>query len=116
MGCLMLPGVAVLSLPGELFVEYQIAASHLRPDLEVLTAAYGDYGPFYIGTRVAYGQGGYETSQGASNVSADVEAVLLDAMRELLRSEDKSVKPSDFTETILMRPIDKRRLNFGRSL
>jgi hypothetical protein len=26
-------------------------------------AAYGDYGPFYIGTKQAYEQGGYEINQ-----------------------------------------------------
>ena len=33
----------------------------LRPDLFVALAAYGDYAPGYIGTEVAYPQGGYET-------------------------------------------------------
>ena len=48
-------------MPGELFVEYQLFAQRLRPDLFVAMAAYGDYSPGYIGTRIAYTQGGYET-------------------------------------------------------
>jgi hypothetical protein len=32
-------------MPGELFVEYQLAAKAMRPDLFVTMAAYGDYGP-----------------------------------------------------------------------
>jgi hypothetical protein len=50
-------------------------------------AAYGDYGPGYIGTAVAYSQGGYETSFSTpvSRVSPRVEAVITDAMRELLQ-------------------------------
>jgi hypothetical protein len=48
-------------------------------------AAYGDYGPWYIGTAVAYDQGGYETSPSASNVSPESEAILLAAIRKLLK-------------------------------
>ena len=71
-------------MPGELFVEYQLAAKELRPDLRVAMAAYGDYGPGYIGTEVAYGQGGYETSERASKVDKGCEAVLMAGIRELL--------------------------------
>ena len=42
--------VRVLHMPGELFVEYQLAAKQMRPKLKVAMAAYGDYGMFYIGT------------------------------------------------------------------
>ena len=44
-------------MPGELFVEYQLAAKAERKDLFVAMAAYGDYGPYYIGTAVAYTEG-----------------------------------------------------------
>ena len=56
----------------------------LRPDLFVAIAAYGDYAPGYIGTEIAYGQGGYETSEGASLVVPEVEGILMKAVRELL--------------------------------
>lgn len=82
--CLRVGDVRVLHMPGELFVEYQLAAKAMRPDLHVMMAAYGDYGPGYIGTQEAYGQGGYETSESASNVAPKVEQVLMQAMRSLL--------------------------------
>ena len=56
----------------------------MRKDLNVAMAAYGDYGPSYIGTSVAYSEGGYETSPRASNVAPHVESVLMNAMEQLL--------------------------------
>jgi hypothetical protein len=56
----------------------------MRADLQVAMAAYGDYGPAYIGTTRAYAEGGYETSARASNVAPEVEPVLMDAMKRLL--------------------------------
>jgi hypothetical protein len=82
--CLKLGRARILHMPGELFVEYQLAAKAMRPDLFVAMAAYGDYGPGYIGTEVAYGQGGYETSPDSSNVAPEVESLLMNAMRKLL--------------------------------
>ncbi len=84
LGCLQVGDVRVLHMPGELFVEYQLAAKALRPDLSVAMAAYGDYGTAYIGTAVAYGQGGYETSDRATNVDARSEPILMDGIRQLL--------------------------------
>jgi hypothetical protein len=83
--CLTLGRARLLHLPGELFVEYQLAAKAARPDRFVAVAAYGDYGPGYIGTAVAYQQGGYETSPESSNVAPEVEGVLLGAIRRLLQ-------------------------------
>ena len=83
--CLRLGRARVLHLPGELFVEYQLAAQKRRPDLFVAMAAYGDYAPGYIGTAEAYPQGGYETGPHASLVAPGVERVLTDAIDRLLR-------------------------------
>src|SRR5207248_7415620 len=83
--CLRVGDSRVLHLPGELFVEYQLAAKKMRPDLRVAMAAYGDYGPAYIGTAIAYEEGGYETTPPASNVGPAAEAELLRAMRKLLK-------------------------------
>lgn len=83
-GCLKLGKARVLHLPGELFVEYQLSARAQRPDLFVAMAAYGDYGPWYVGTAVAYEQGGYETSPTASNVGPEAEAPLMHAIQRLL--------------------------------
>jgi hypothetical protein len=84
--CLRLGPARILHLPGELFVEYQLAAKARRPDLFVAMAAYGDYGPWYIGTAVAYEQGGYETTPPASNVSSAAEPELLRAIYKLLEN------------------------------
>lgn len=86
-GCLHLKNARVLHMPGELFVEYQLAAQKLRPDLFVAMAAYGDYAPGYIGTEIAYSQGGYETSPRASRVAPGVEAVLMGAVKKLLKRD-----------------------------
>jgi len=85
--CLTLKNARVLHLPGELFVEYQLNAQKLRPNLFVAMAAYGEYAPGYIGTKIAYTQGGYETSPGASKVAPEVEAVLMDAIQKLLKPD-----------------------------
>ncbi|MFT7632531.1 MAG: putative membrane-bound dehydrogenase-like protein [Mariniblastus sp.] len=85
--CLSVGDARVLHLPGELFVEYQLAAKAMRSDLKVAMAAYGDYGPGYIGTKIAYSEGGYETSSRASNVTPDAEKILMDAIGKLLEKK-----------------------------
>jgi hypothetical protein len=87
LSCLRLGRARVLHMPSELFVEYQLAAKQMRRDLFITMAAYGDYGPGYIGTALAYEQGGYETGPRTSNVAPDVEAVLLGSLRRLLRDD-----------------------------
>jgi len=82
--CLGLKNARVLHMPGELFVEYQLASQKMAPDHFVVMAAYGDYAPGYVCTDIAYSQGGYESSDRASRVKPGVEKVLMDAMRELL--------------------------------
>jgi hypothetical protein len=84
LACLSIGDIRVLHMPGELFVEYQLAAQEMGKDLHVAMAAYGDYGPGYIGTERAYGEGGYETSPRASSVAPQVETVLMEGMRKLL--------------------------------
>jgi hypothetical protein len=80
---LRLDGASVLHMPGELFVEYQLAAVGMKPGEKVAMAAYGDYGPMYIGTRKAYSEGGYETGA-VSRVGPESEELLLGALRKLL--------------------------------
>jgi len=82
--CLHLGRASILHLPGELFIEYQIAAQDLKPKGMICLAAYGDYGPGYIGTEIAYTQGGYETGPDASLVAPQVEGVLMAAIKALL--------------------------------
>lgn len=82
--CLRLGDIAVLHMPGELFVEYQLAAQQMRAGSPTVMASYGDYGPGYIGLQKSYAEGGYETGY-ASLVAPEVEPVLMKAMRELLK-------------------------------
>lgn len=84
--CLTLGRARILYLPGELCIEYQLAAKAERKDLFVAVAAYGDFGPGYICTAIAYTQGGYEDGP-ASNVSPEVESVLMRAIRKLLNDK-----------------------------
>lgn len=79
--------VQTLFLPGEAFVEYQLAAQKLRPDAVVNVAAYGDDGPGYIPTAKAYLEGGYEPTVALSGPGS--EDILLAAIRKLLKAEGK---------------------------
>ena len=84
LGCLSVGDVRVVHMPGELFIEYQLAAKAMRPDLKVMMAAYGDNGPGYIGTEIAYTQGGYEVEPRSSLTAPEVETVLMNGMKKLL--------------------------------
>ncbi len=85
LSCLKLGRTYLVHMPGELFIEYQLAAQKMRPDDTVCMAAYGDYGTGYVGTEIAYAQGGYETQPSSSNTAPSVERVLLDGLRALLK-------------------------------
>ncbi len=85
LSCLTIGTTRILHMPGELVVEYQLAAQKMRPDLFVALAAYGEFAPGYICLREHYQQGGYEDSPRASNVAPEVEDVLMAAMKELLQ-------------------------------
>lgn len=84
LACLHLGPIRVLHMPGELFIEYQLAAQAMRPDLPVAMAAYGEYGPGYIGTCIAYPQGGYETQLHVSRTAPEVEPLLMNAIKDML--------------------------------
>jgi hypothetical protein len=82
---LKLGQVWLLNLPGEAFIEFQLAAQKMRSEDHVCTAAYEEYGPGYICTKIAYSQGGYESSEKASRVDPAVESVLLTAIDQVLQ-------------------------------
>lgn len=86
LSCLRLGGARVLFFPGELFVEYQLAAKAMRSNDFVAVAAYGDGGPGYIGTAISYGQGGYEVGR-VSRTGAEIEEILAKVTRQLLEVE-----------------------------
>ena len=81
---LRLGSAHALFFPGELFVEYQLAAKASHPDKFVTLAAYGDGGPGYIGTKISYSQGGYEVGR-VSRTSPRVEVVLMKAIAQLIK-------------------------------
>jgi hypothetical protein len=85
--CLSLNDARVLHLPGEPFVEYQLHAQQLRPDRFVAMAGYGDGGPGYLPTAVAYEEGGYESGWEAL-IAPESEAIIQDAIARLLQEAD----------------------------
>ncbi|MGV3509290.1 MAG: hypothetical protein ACO1N7_08380 [Sphingobacteriaceae bacterium] len=82
--CLKIGDARILHLPGEPFIEYQLAAKAYRKDLFVAVAGYGDYAPGYICDEEGYKQGGYEAGQ-ASAANAKVEKVIMKAIQKLLK-------------------------------
>lgn len=86
--CLAISDTRMFFMPGELFVEYQLIAKEMAPDKFVAMAAYGDYGPFYIGTKKASIEDGYEIR--SSPVTEDAEVVILDAIQYLFRLIEKN--------------------------
>ncbi len=73
---------ALLHLPAECFVEYQLRAQELRPGRFVAVAAYGDGGPWYIPTREEYPFGGYEVS--VAFCDPEVDGILTKGIQALL--------------------------------
>jgi hypothetical protein len=84
-GRLRIGTMQLIYMPGELFVEYQLAAQEMAPNDFVAMAAYGDYGPGYIGMARHYPEGGYETGKHVSRTAPEVEQVLLGATETLLK-------------------------------
>jgi hypothetical protein len=82
---LNLPGISILNLPGETFIEYQLYAQWLMNGKPLATAAYGDDGPWYIPLRKSYEEGGYEPT--VSFVSPRTEAIYRSALEKLLRAK-----------------------------
>lgn len=79
---LRLNNIALLHLPAECFVEYQLRAQQVRPDCFVATSAYGDGGPWYIPVKEEYPNGGYELS--VTFCSAEIDRMLMDGIGYLL--------------------------------
>lgn len=82
LSALHLNGAAIVHLPAESFVEYQLRAQALRPGGFVATAAYGDGGPWYIPTVEAFPQGGYEVS--VANAAPSMDPALTAGLERLL--------------------------------
>lgn len=84
MTCLKIGKARIIHLPGEPFIEYQLAAKAYRKDLFVAVAGYGDYSPGYMCDEKGYEQGGYEAGQ-ASAADPHIEKVLITAIHKLLK-------------------------------
>ena len=83
-GRLRIGKLQLMYMPGELFVEYQLAAQEMAPNDFVCMAAYGDYAPGYIGMARHYPEGGYETKKHVSRTAPEVEQVLLGVTKKLI--------------------------------
>jgi hypothetical protein len=81
--CLHIGNARVVHLPGEPFIEYQLAAQKTAPEAFVCVAGYGDGGPGYIPTAAAYGEGGYEPTVALAGPGS--EELLRKALAKLLR-------------------------------
>jgi len=73
---------ALLHLPGEAFVEYQLYAQSLLPDAWVGVASYGDLGPGYICMERSLEEGGYEPND--AFCAPESEHALKRAIREVM--------------------------------
>lgn len=75
--------VRLLHLPGEPFVQFQLAAQAAAPDAFVAVAGYGDCAMWYIGEdRIYTDRGGYEQTWA---FTAPCETLMKKTMRALLR-------------------------------
>lgn len=73
---------SLLHLPAESFVEYQLRAQSISPGRFVATAAYGDGGAWYIPTKQAFPQGGYEV--GVANCAISMDDLMSQGMQSLV--------------------------------
>jgi len=94
--CLDFGSVKIAGLPGESFVQYQLAAQKLRPDAFVLVTAYGDCATGYIPVDCAWGEGGFEET--ASYAGPGVEMKMINALAELLDASPENYVPTQARE------------------
>jgi len=80
--CLAIGDVRILHLPGEPFVQFQLAAQQSAADAFVAVAGYGECAMWYIGEdRIYTDRGGYEQSWAFAGPS---ETLMKQTIRELL--------------------------------
>jgi hypothetical protein len=80
-----LGAAAVVLLPAESYVEYQLLAQALRPDALVLTLGYGDCAPGYIPTERHWDEGDSNLRDWCW-VARGAERLMTDALRSALRA------------------------------
>lgn len=80
--------VQMLHLPGEPFVQFQLAAQKMRPDNFVCVAGYGDCGMGYIGgDRIFTDRGGYEQTYA---FAGPCEKLFLSSIRRVLTASPET--------------------------
>ena len=82
--CLDLGAVRWLLLPAESYVEYQLQAQAVRPEVPVLVAGYGECGPGYIPTERAVAERDANLTDWCW-VAPGAEARMSEAIRTVLR-------------------------------
>lgn len=88
LSCLSIGRVKMLHLPGEPFVQYQLAAQQMRQDRFVCVAGYGDCGMGYIGgDRIFTDRGGYEQTYA---FAGPCEELFTAAMQKLLTTSSRA--------------------------
>ena len=78
--------VAIVNLPGETFIEYQLHAQEARADAFVAVAGYGDLGTGYITLKGSSEEGGYEPVD--AFVSEQSEKIMRAAIDKVVRGRD----------------------------
>ena len=93
LSCLSVGRVQMLHLPGEPFVQYQLAAQQMQSDRFVCVAGYGDCGMGYIGDdRIFTDRGGYEQTY---SFAGPCQNLFTDAIRKLLAGSARSRTEND---------------------
>ena len=72
----------IVQLPGEAFIEYQLAAQAMCPDSMVMTLGYGEYGVMYLTTDKAFAEGGCEPPE--SFATPGIESLVKQALADAL--------------------------------
>ena len=84
LSCLSVGRAKILHLPGEPFVQFQLAAQQMLPGRFVCVAGYGDCGMGYIGgDRIFSDRGGYEQTYA---FAGPCEQLFLSTIRRLLKT------------------------------
>jgi len=88
LSCLSIGQVQMLHLPGEPFVQFQLAAQKMRPDSFVCVAGYGDCGMGYIGgDRIFTDRGGYEQTY---SFAGPCEKLFLSSIKKVLTASSET--------------------------
>ena len=99
--------VHILSMPGELSVEYQLYAQSLVPEHFLAMAAYGNYVYGYIPTAKMFKEGGYEAdvSMATPQVEQEIKSATYKLLDKFIGKKISSRTP-DISKIIYELPLD----------